>query len=215
MSTRSARPRSWTGTPLSAALPETSSRSGSVRSLIETPGTVGRAAQPGAVDLVAVAVGEGHHARHHVVGRGDLDLDRADPRGRPATGSPSAMPRAARSSGCISSWCRGLPLVSRSELCIQELLSRWCRRPISSSSSASARVPSATARSRARSSSDQRRARSIRWSLVCSRPGTRAAADRGRRPPGAARSVAHDAVRADAQQQRRSARRADGAAAAR
>ena len=51
---------------------------------------------------------------------------------------PSARPRAARSSGCMSSWCRGRPLVSRSVLCIQELLSRWCRRPISSSSSAPA-----------------------------------------------------------------------------
>jgi hypothetical protein len=43
-------------------------------------------------------------------------------------------PRAARSSGCISSWCRSRPLVRRSLLCIQELQSCWCRRPISSSS---------------------------------------------------------------------------------
>ena len=47
-----------TGTPFSAAFPLTSSRSGSVRSLIETPATVDGVPQPGAGDLVAVAVGQ-------------------------------------------------------------------------------------------------------------------------------------------------------------
>ena len=40
------------------------------------------------------------------------------------TVAPSSIPRARRSSGCARSWCRGLPLVSRVALCIQELLLR-------------------------------------------------------------------------------------------
>ena len=76
-----------TGTPFSAALPLTSRRSGSVRSLIETPGDRRGVREPGALDLVPVAVGERDDARHHVVGAADLDLDRADPRGDPDDGA--------------------------------------------------------------------------------------------------------------------------------
>ena len=51
----------------------------------------------------------------------------------------------------MKSWWRGRPRVSRSELCIQELQSRWCRRPIRSSC---VRDPGrGTAASRARSPS--------------------------------------------------------------
>ena len=53
---------------------------------------------------------------------------------RTTTVSPSRMPRAARSSGCASRAWRGRPRVSRAELCSHELLSRWWRRPMSSSS---------------------------------------------------------------------------------
>ena len=51
-----------TGTPLSAALPRQSSSSGSVRSLIETPGTSAACAHPAPSTAVPVAVGQRHHA---------------------------------------------------------------------------------------------------------------------------------------------------------
>ena len=77
-----------TGTPLSAALPETSRRSGSVRSLIDTPATFDGAAHPGAVGRVAVAVGEATRRRASCRrSPGTSTLDRADPR-------PHAAPRA-------------------------------------------------------------------------------------------------------------------------
>ncbi len=66
------------------------------------------------------------------------------------TVEPSTRPRAARSSGCMSSWCRGRPFVSRSVLCIHELQSCLCRRPMRSSSPSSG---AATVPSRARSPS--------------------------------------------------------------
>ena len=47
------------------------------------------------------------------------------------TTAPSCKPRAARSSGCICSACRGLPFTNRGALCIHELLLRTWRRPIS------------------------------------------------------------------------------------
>ena len=68
-----------TGTPFNAAFPLTSSRSGSVRSLIETPATVEALRIRVPADLVAVAVRERHDAGHHVVDRAHLDVDGADP----------------------------------------------------------------------------------------------------------------------------------------
>ena len=68
-----------TGTPFSAAFPLTSSRSGSVRSLIETPATVEALRIRVPADLVAVAVGERDDAGHDVVDGADLDIDGADP----------------------------------------------------------------------------------------------------------------------------------------
>ena len=68
------------------------------------------------------------------------------------TTAPDSRPRAARSSGCMSRWWRGRPLVSRLVLCSQELQSCLCRRPMSSSSpSSGVAVASAAARTRSRS----------------------------------------------------------------
>ena len=135
-----------------------------MRSLIETPGTAAGVRMPVRRPGVAVAVREADHAAHHVVGGAHLDLDRADRGGRPRPCAPSARPRAARSSGCMSSWWRGLPRVSRSALCIQELQSRWWRRPMSSSSSV-VRVGQGSPASRAGRPAPAAGARSIRLVL--------------------------------------------------
>ena len=63
-----------------------------MRSLIETPATVAAFREPGARDLVAVAVRERDDAGHHVVDAADLDVDGADPRGHPDDRAVS-MPR--------------------------------------------------------------------------------------------------------------------------
>ena len=87
---------------------------------------------------------------------------------------PSAMPRAARSSGCMSSWWRARPLVSRVVLCSHELQSRWWRRPMSTSASSARGVASASSsqpRRRSRSPTRSVGTRSTRWSAVCRRPG--------------------------------------------
>ena len=107
-----------TGTPFSAALPDRSSRSGSVRSLIETPGDLGGVAQPGAVDLVAVAVGEGDHTPASCPRRADLDHDRAHPR-RHRDPAPVVEARGAQVVGVHQQLVAGAASRQPSELCIQ------------------------------------------------------------------------------------------------
>ena len=103
------------------------------------PGHLGGLLHPG-VAGVAVAVGEADDAGHHVVGRGDLDPHLADARGDRDDARRRSSDRCARSAGCMKSWWRALPRVSRSVLCIQELQSCLWRRPISSSSPSSGAV---------------------------------------------------------------------------
>ena len=163
-----------TGTPLRAALPETSSRSGSVRSLIETPGDRGCVrAMPGAVDLVAVAVGE---ARPRP----------ASCRRWPATSTSTAPTREVTvDQRAVGDAARGevvrvhQQLVARlargsaaSVLCIHELLSRWWRRPISSSSPVGPGRRSVRPRAGRGRRATSGWARSIRLSVVWSRPGS-------------------------------------------
>ena len=125
-----------------------------------------------------------------------------------STRSPSVSPRSARSSGFISRWCRGLPRVSRSLLCIQELLSRWWRRPISTSrpSSADAASSCVVRRNRSRSAITRSGARWIRLSLVCSRAGIVGRSGPRSTPAGLARSARID-VRRPVEQQRGDQRR--------
>ena len=67
-----------TGTPLSAALPETSRRSGVGEVVDRDAGHLPGAGHPDTLDLVAVAVGQRHDAAHHVVARADLRGDLTD-----------------------------------------------------------------------------------------------------------------------------------------
>ena len=78
-------------------------------------------------------------------------------------------------------------LVSRSKLCIQELQSRWWRRPISSSSSAPGPPPRRAARGRATTSAGREVDPLVRRRQPLRAAG-RPAAGRGRRRPGRARS---------------------------
>ena len=165
-----------TGTPLSAALPDTSSSSGSVRSLIETPGTSAACAMPDAVALVAVAVGEARPRRASC---------RRSPRPRPR---PTPTREVTRDRGAVGEAAGGEVVGVHQQLVARPALGeplgvvhpgvavRWWRRPISSSSSAAgagdvARAgPGRPARGRARAS--------IRLSVVVQPLGQLAGAQR-------------------------------------
>ena len=82
------------------------------------------------------------------------------------------MSRSARSSGCMRSWCRGRPCVTRSMLWNHALLSCWCRRPMRTRPSGEVASRSSTqACRRGRSPTTSSGARSMRWFSVCSRSG--------------------------------------------
>ena len=159
-----------TGTPLRAALPLTSSSSGSVRSLIETPGTALLRAIRVRSLLVPVAVREATTTPRIMssVGR-HLDLDLADPRGdrdRRAVGEPAGAEVVGVHEAAGGAAGRG----SAARCCA----SRSCSRAGAAGRSGAARSPvreRVRRRSRARSPSTSAGARSSRPLLVCSRRG--------------------------------------------
>ena len=159
-----------TGTPLSAALPLTSRRSGSVRSLIETPGTVDGVRHPD-----AVAAGgrsrAGGRPRPGIMSSvaATSIVDRADPGGDPAPGRRRrARGRRGRRGASAAGAGAGPGSAARS------CASRSCSPAGAGARSAAAAV--GRARSRRRRGGPGRRARAsgarrIRLSGVCSAAG--------------------------------------------
>ena len=145
-----------TGTPFNAAFPADVQPLG-VGQVVDRDARDGRphGCIPGAADLVAVAVRD--DTTPGITSSTELTSTSTEPtRELTRTTEPSSRPRSARSLGCMSRWCRGLPRVNRSVLCSQELQSRWCRRPMSSSSPvATAGVPSSASATRSRSATQQ------------------------------------------------------------
>jgi hypothetical protein len=146
---------------------------------MQTPGVGVGHGQPGAIPAVAVAVGEADRSLSDLLG--DLQWRLQGPR----AGSDHDLvaigeAQARRFGRFIHSVQRSLPFMSRGTLCIQELLSRSCRRPISTSSPVVGAAPKLVS-TRWRSASIGAGACRIFLPLVKSRRGAgRAAAAPGR-----------------------------------
>ena len=123
-----------TGTPLRIDWPTTDSTCwSSVQSLTETPAWAPAVRCQRAISRVSPTVRQADHARAHLVADADRHLAAVDVVFQHGQSRRRERRPAAASCGCTNSTQRARPETSSGTLCIQELLLRSSRRPISSS----------------------------------------------------------------------------------